>query len=255
MICFVVAATVTIFGSGTGLGPPAVSLAGSPREGRAIALGGAVLTVEIDTDAVEQRLRSGGLACPKCASVLAGWGRARARTVRGPEGPVRLVPRRSRCTGCRATHVLLPVLVLLRRADVVAVIGAALVAKQAGHGHRRIAALLGRSPETVRGWLRRFAARLEGVRVVFTRWCRALGPDPVLPDPAGSAWADALAALIAAAQVLTTRFGIDGDVGRDVAEVPVWQVATAVSDGRLLSPGWPALINQGGSTPLAPASG
>ena len=70
-----------------------------------------------------------------------------------------------------------------------------------------------------------------------------------------SAWADALAALTAAAQVLTTRFGIDGDVGRDVAEVPVWQVATAVSDGRLLSPGWPAPTHQGGSTPLAPASG
>ena len=98
-----------------------------------------MLTVETDTAAVEERLLSGRLACPGCAGVLAGWGRARARTVRGPDGGVRVVPRRSRCTGCRATHVLLPVLLLVRRADTAAVIGAALAAKaSSGGGHRRI---------------------------------------------------------------------------------------------------------------------
>ena len=55
--------------------------------------------------------------------------------------------------------MLLPVVVLLRRADTSAVIGAALVAKAAGAGHRRIAMVLGRPAETVRGWLRRFAGR------------------------------------------------------------------------------------------------
>jgi hypothetical protein len=83
-----------------------------------------------------------------------------------------IVPRRSRCTGCGVTHVLLPVVVLARRADVAAVIGSALAAKAAGVGHRRIAAGLGRPVETVRGWLRRFAGRLESVRAVFTWWCR-----------------------------------------------------------------------------------
>lgn len=39
-------------------------MAGSVREGRVVALGGAMLTVEIDADGVEERLRSGGLACP-----------------------------------------------------------------------------------------------------------------------------------------------------------------------------------------------
>jgi hypothetical protein len=39
----------------------------------------------------------------------------------------------------------------------------------------------GHPAETVRGWLRRFAGRVEAVRMVFTRWCRALSPDPVLP--------------------------------------------------------------------------
>jgi hypothetical protein len=194
-----------------------------------------MLTVETDPVAVEERLRSGGLACPGCAGVLAGWGRARARTVRGPDGGVRVVPRRSRCTGCRATHVLLPVLLLVRRADTAAVIGAAVEAKAAGGGHRGIAGRLGRPPATVRGWLRRFGARVEAVRVVFTRWCRALAPDPVLPSPAGSGWADAVAAVTAAAAAFAVRF---------VVEAPVWQVASAVSAGRLLSPGWPASTGQ-----------
>jgi hypothetical protein len=192
-----------------------------------------MLTVETDAEQVEERLRSGRLSCPGCSAALAGWGWARERTVRGQDGPVRLAPRRSRCTGCRATHVLLPVLVLARRADVAAVIGAGLAAKAAGAGCRRVAAGLGRPVETVRGWLRRFAGRVEAVRVVFTGWCRALAPDPdpVLPGPAGSAWGDAVAAVLAAARAAAARFGI--------GEVAVWEVAVAVSAARLLAPGWP----------------
>ena len=194
-----------------------------------------MLTVETDPARVEERLRSGGLACPGCAGVLAGWGHARARTVRDRDGGVRVVPRRSRCTGCRATHVLLPVLLLVRRADTITVMGAALEAKADGGGHRAIAERLGRPPGTVRGWLRRFAGRIEAVRAVFTCWCRDLAPDPVLPGPAGSAWADAVTAVIGAAAALSARFSV---------EVPVWQVASAVSAGRLLAPGWPAPADQ-----------
>lgn len=95
-------------------------------------------------------------------------GRARVRQVRDTDGGLWVVPRRSRCTGCGATHVLLPVVLLLRRADTAAVIGAGLAAKATGGGHRLIAAVLGRPPETVRGWLRRFATRVEAVRAVFT---------------------------------------------------------------------------------------
>jgi hypothetical protein len=131
--------------------------------------------------------------------------------------------------------VLLPVLLLLRRADTAAVIGAALEAKAAGGGHRQVADRLGRPPATVRGWLRRFGARVEQVRVVFTLRTRALAPDPVLPGPAGSGWADAVAAVTAAAAAFMTRFSV---------QVPVWDVACAVSAGRLLSPGWPAPTDQ-----------
>jgi hypothetical protein len=87
----------------------------------------------------------------------------------------------------------------------------------------------------VRGWLRRFAARVEGVRVVFTLRIRALAPDPVLPGPAGSGWADAVAAVGAAAAAFAARFSVTA---------PVWQVAAAVSTARLLAPGWPAPADQ-----------
>jgi hypothetical protein len=128
------------------------------------------------------------------------------------------------------THVLLPV-VLLRRADTAAVIGAALAAKARGGGYRRIAVVLGRPVETVRGWLRRFAGRVEAVRSVFTGWLRALAADPVMPEPAGSAWADAVTAIVAAAQAVATRF----ELGR----VAPWELAVAVSSGCLLALGWP----------------
>jgi hypothetical protein len=55
--------------------------------GRAVfALGGAVVTVEADVDAVERRLAAGELSCPACSSVLARWGRARPRQLRGRDG-------------------------------------------------------------------------------------------------------------------------------------------------------------------------
>jgi hypothetical protein len=132
--------------------------------------------------------------------------------------------------------VLLPVVALLRRADAAVVIGAALVAKARGVGFRRIAAGLGRAAETVRGWLRRFAGRVEPVRAVFTGWLRVLQPDPVLPEPAGSRWADAVTAILAASRAVADRFTL--------GTVAPWEVAVAVSAGCLLFPDWPGkMIN------------
>lgn len=127
-----------------------------------------MVTVEVDAGGVERRLGEGLLACPGCGGRLSRWGHAPARSVRGL-GVVMLWvrPRRARCSGCGVTHVLLPVSCLLRRADTVDVIGAALAARAGGAGHRSIAAQLGRSPQTVRGWLRRFACRLEAGPLVL----------------------------------------------------------------------------------------
>ncbi|HXO52140.1 MAG TPA: hypothetical protein VN888_14190 [Mycobacterium sp.] len=191
-----------------------------------------MVTVEADVDRVERRLAAGELRCPSCGGVLAGWGRARPRQVRGPDGPVALCPRRSRCAGCGVTHVLLPVTALLRRADTAAVVMAALAAKaDRGFGFRWIAAELARPGETVRGWLRRFAERAEAVRSTFTVWLRAVDPDPLMPDPAGGVFADAVTVIAAVAVAVSARFGLP--------MVSLAGVAVAVSGGRLLAPGWP----------------
>jgi hypothetical protein len=134
------------------------------------------------------------------------------------------------------THVLLPVVALARRADEASVIGAALVAKAAGAGFRRIAAGLDRPVETVRGWLRRFASRAERIRWVFTRWLRALVADPVMPEPAGSVWADAVTAILTCWRAVAERFVLGA--------VTPWEVAVAITGGCLLAPDWPADIDQ-----------
>jgi len=191
-----------------------------------------VLTVSADRDDVERRLGAGWLACPACSGVLAGWGWARERRVRGPGGVVsRVRPRRAVCAGCGRTHVLLPVMCLARRYDEAGEIGLALEAKAAGAGHRTIAGMLGRPPSTVRGWLRAFAAAAGPVRRSFTALAAGLAADPPLPAPAGSPLADAVAA-VAAAAAAAARFLAVGEVAR-------WRLAAAVTCGLLLAPSWP----------------
>ena len=201
-----------------------------------------MLTVEADAEGVEVRLRAGLVACPACMGSLSPWGFARPRVLRAVGGVrVRVRPRRGCCAGCGRTHVLLPLVGLSRRADTAAVIGAGLQARARGLGQRRIAALLGRARSTVRGWLRRFAGRAEAVRQVFTALLGDLDADPPALEPAGSVFADAVAAVRAAAGAVGRRWG-----GLALA-VSAWQVAAAVTDGRLLAPVWPVeLTNTSG---------
>lgn len=188
--------------------------------------GAPVLMVEPDPARVERALVAGGLVCPRCAGVLRPWGGTR-RWLR--EGGVarRVRVRRSRCRGCRVTHVLLPVRALARRLDLAEVIGRALLAKAAGQGHRAVAAGLGLPPTTVRGWLRRFAARAELVRSHFTRLAHELDPSLGAISPRASPAADALEALGVAAAAAVRRLG----------PAPVWWFAAGASGGRLLAPG------------------
>jgi uncharacterized protein DUF6431 len=192
-----------------------------------------VVTVGLDEGRVELALVAGRLVCPGCGGVLRRWGWARRRLLRDAGGGAWLRPRRSRCGSCGLSHVLLPPIALLRRADVVAVIGRALALAAAGAGARTVAKVVGRSAETVRGWLRRFRARAERLRVVFTALLVDLAPDPVPPAAAGNPVADAVAAIAGAGVAARSRW--PGVVG----EVPVWGFAVAVSHGRLLAPGWP----------------
>lgn len=187
-----------------------------------------MVMVGTDPVEVERRLRAGELACP-CGGGLSPWGHARRRVVRGV-GVLR--PRRVRCGTCQVTHVLHPVSCLARRADAAEVVGSALVAKASGAGHRRIAARLARPASTVRGWLRAFARGAERVRAAFTGLLVELdplsGPLPVH----GSVFADAVEAVGAAGAAARRRLGV-------VGAVSAWQLAAAVTAGRLLAPAGP----------------
>src|SRR2546426_969919 len=146
-----------------------------PGEGRGWCMGAPMFTVSKDAAAVEGMLKAGLLSCPGCGGRLAPHGHAVRRRVFGPRRKAREVrPRRSRCTACKVTHVLLPADLLARRGDGVPVIGRVLADAARGHGYRRIAAALGISADTVRGWLRRFASAAGRVRDFFTRLAAAL---------------------------------------------------------------------------------
>jgi hypothetical protein len=143
------------------------------------------------------------------------------------------------------THVLLAVSCLLRRADGVDVIGAALRAKATGSGHRAIARSSGRSDSTVRGWLRAFARNAETARSIFTALLVQLdpltGPLPVRPSVVG----DAVEVVGTCAAAARRRLGV-------VGAVSPWQLAAAATGGRLLAPGL-AAVSINTSRPLGNA--
>ena len=196
-----------------------------------------MLSVGPDPVVVERKLVSGEVSCPGCGQRLAPWGHAAPRFVRvaaEPVGPVgRIRPRRGICSGaagCGRSHVLLPRSLLGRRVDAVSVIWTALRARAAGSGWRKITELVRRPASTVRGWLGRFAAHAEQIRVGFARLERgvAAGGDLDRLVPAGGACADAVAQIGAAcAAVRRAR-------GRSVFTVSVAEMVAACSGGWLL---------------------
>jgi hypothetical protein len=181
--------------------------------------------VGTDASAVEADLVAGRLACPDCEGVLGPWGWARRRVLRRRAAQQWVRPRRSRCRSCLVTHVLLPVMALLRRRDEVDVIGEALAAKQSGVGHRRIASRLGVPETTVRGWLRRFAAKAMFLAAQFTAVAHVLDRDLGRVEPRGSPDADALEAIGVAAAAARRRFGSSR----------LWWFVSGASAGRLLA--------------------
>jgi Homeodomain-like domain len=121
------------------------------------------------------------------------------------------------------THVLLPAALLLRRCDLVEVIGRALELAGVGWGQRRIVAAVGVPRSTLRGWLTRFAERAEMLRAQFVGWAVAgVGCGGI--EPSGSPVADAVTAIVAAAECARGEFA---DLGR-------WRFAAAATGGRLL---------------------
>jgi hypothetical protein len=189
------------------------------------------MTVGLDGAAVETALGGGLLCCPAagCGGLLGPWGWTRVRLVRGVG---RLRPRRARCGRCRATQVLLPANVLLRRADAVTVIGAALLARAGGCGYRRVARRLGRPATTVRGWFRRMAAVADRVLAVLAVVAAELGVEFVPPAPTADPVAAVVELVGAVARAAARRLG---------GSCSPWRLAAVVCTGRLLSPDGPDL--------------
>jgi hypothetical protein len=165
--------------------------------------------IVVDVDQAEHDLAAGRLACPRCPGTLRAWAHAARRRIRRLNAPDLIMqPRRARCSACCATQVILPSSCLPRRADAVEVVGAALLAKADGRGHRRIARELRRPVSTVRRWLRRATGE-------HVEWLRRRGVDrahqldaDVLAhlDPQRTDLANALAALGAAVAAWRRRF-------------------------------------------------
>lgn len=193
------------------------------------------MTVGLNGAVVEHDLCAGLLGCPVvgCGGVLGPWGSARERIVRGAG---RLLPRRGRCRGCGRTQVLLPASVLLRRADAVTVIGAALLAKASGAGHRSIAVLLEVPPCTVRGWLRRIARVAERVLAVLAAAAAQLGVEFAVPAPTAGPVAAVVEMLGALAAAMARALG---------GSCSPWRLAAVLTGGRLLAPAGPDLGSGG----------
>jgi len=184
-------------------------------------------------ESAEQDLADGRMHCPRlgCGDTLQRWGHGRRRHVRGlGTHTIDVRPRRVRCRGCGATQILLPAALQPRQADSTEVIGNALARKAKAQGYRRIAAALGRSPSTVRRWLRRARDPAHLNRL----WQR--GAQELIRLDAdvfnalastGNLLRDAQTVLAAAAWWARRRLGI--------AE-PAWTLIGLYTRGRLLAP-------------------
>jgi len=186
--------------------------------------------VEINSVAVETALVAGDVQCPSCDGILRPWGSARSRIVRLLVGFEERVFRRSRCSTCGKTHVLVPTDTLVRRRDAVEVIGSALTSSALGVGLQEIADGLDRPIGTVRDWLARVRDRAEEIRVHFTLWSVALDGSMLVLGQ-GSAFADAVNAM-----------GHAGRAGvlRKIADDP-WHFCSGVTAGTVLcntNPPW-----------------
>ena len=109
-------------------------------------------------------------------------------------------------------------------------IWAALLARAAGWGWRKITAAAGRPASTVRGWLSRFGAQAEPVRVAFARLERHAntGGDSDRLAPAGSGVGDAVAQIGAACAAVRRA------LGSAVFTVSAAEMVAACSGGWLL---------------------
>jgi hypothetical protein len=135
--------------------------------------------------------------------------------------------------------VLLPAGVLLRRADVVEVIGEALLAAAGGLGQRRVAERVGRPASTVRGWLSRTVRVAERVLAVCAAAVAGFASAFVAPAATGGPVAAVVEMVGALGRAAGLRLG---------GSRSPWRLAAVVTSGRLLAPDAPGAVADPGNT-------
>ena len=173
---------------------------------------------------------SAGMRCPACSGELGSWG-GYARRVRVGGAMFGLLVRRACCRACERTHALLPGFLLARRLDAVDAVGCALEMAAEGRGYRLIATALGRSPTTVRGWLRRLRARADALRGWFVGLAVEMAEAPAWapPETLPSRLGLLLRAIADAFLAARLRLGPGAVTGG------VWAFSSAATTGRLLA--------------------
>jgi hypothetical protein len=185
-----------------------------------------VQTVRGDEASVERRLVRELLRCP-CSGVLGPWGWARERAIRSLPEPVR--PRRGRCRSCRATHVLLPAVLFVRRAFAGVVIWACVLAGAAGSKIAAIGTRFGVAASTVASWLRRITGRAQWWRQMLMDVLALVDPTVHLFLPARTVLGDAVAVLDVVLAVLRDR-------GGQMATLTAWELASHLTRAHLFAP-------------------
>ena len=165
----------------------------------------------LDPEAARRALFARVLRCPDCRARLRPWGRARFRQVRDAGAAVELVPDRARCTGCAATHVLLPAAVVPRSGYGAGTVASALLAAAGGAGHRTIAADLALPVGTARDWCRRARRGADAMFARAARTAQLLGATVhTLDGRATPVLAEALNTAATAASALATALKAAG---------------------------------------------
>jgi hypothetical protein len=187
-----------------------------------------VQTVRGDEVSVERRLCRGLLRCP-CSGVLGPWGHACERTIRFGSLRWSVRPRRARCRSCRATHVLLPATLFVRRAFAGALMWACVLARAAGSKIAAIGSRFGVRTSTVASWLHRFTGRAGWWRQVLMDVLALVDGQVRRFVPARSVLGDAIVVLDGVLAALR---------GRDARMVTLtaWELASHLTRAHLFAP-------------------
>ena len=183
-----------------------------------------MIMVDPNSAVVDAEIARGRFKCPYDNARMILWGRGRRRVVGGVGY---LCPRRMRCTISLATHVLLPRVLLLRRADRVDRIGRQLELAATGMGYRKVAQASRASPDTVRRRIVRCCDNTSAVAAAVTRIVAQV--DPMAPHGFGSGVIAVVDAAGKLASALRRARGI-------AFKAAPWRAMSQATGGRMLSP-------------------